>query len=178
MDKNISDFKIKYEFIDDTHETELSIYIDDVNILAFKRNEALLTTRWNLDSIANWLRNFIDAVDEDPFPFDVDGEFSAIKDIAAREFDSEDIDEIEAHYNSLYDWNLRHRWHTESSGAILADVYYLVIGDKVEISWNNTDSEEDVEFILDVGGTHVLRTQFYQEVDSFLKDYADHWYNV
>ena len=49
-----------------------------------------MTTQWNLDDITLWLRSFIDHLNEDPYPVEADGEYAAIKDINAREFDSDD----------------------------------------------------------------------------------------
>ena len=46
----------------------------------------LLTTRWNLDELAFWLRDFLEHMEEDPYPVEADGEFAAYKDISAREF--------------------------------------------------------------------------------------------
>ena len=83
---------------------------------------------------------------EDPYPVEADGEYAAVKDIAARSYDSADEDEFDAYYDKLYEWNLRHRWHPASSGAILADVYFQLVGEDVEISWNNKDSEDDIQF--------------------------------
>lgn len=106
-----AEFTITYSFFDETHETELSMLINGNNILAFERNDTVLTTRWNLDELAEWLRNFIDHMADDPYPVESDGEYAAMKDISARDFDTDDEDEFDAYYDKLYEWNLRHRWH-------------------------------------------------------------------
>ena len=172
---NSEDFSISYSFFDDTHETELSMNVNRINILAFVRNGASLTTRWNLDELAEWLRNFIDHMAEDPYPVEADGEYAAMKDISARDFDSDNEDEFDAYYDKLDEWNLRHRWHPASSGAILADVYFQLIGDKVEISWNNENSGDGIEFQNQLGGARINKGVFYATVDTFLKAYANHW---
>ena len=100
------------------------MYIEGNNILAFHHDGIPSTTRWNLDELALWLRQFVDNMQEDPYPVEADGEYAAMKDYSAREFDSDDEDEFDAYYDMLDDWNLRHRWHPSSSGAILADVYF------------------------------------------------------
>lgn len=174
--REISDFSLKYVFFDNEHETQISMLINGVNILSFERNGRNLTTRWNLDELALWLRNFIDYMADDPYPVEVEGDYAAIKDINAREFDTDDDTAFDAYYDRLDEWNLRHRWHPASQGAILADVYFQMVGDNVEISWNNQDSEEGVTFKHIIGGAFVSKTQFVQEVDSFLKAYADHWF--
>lgn len=175
---NNDKFSIKYSFYDESRETELSMLVNGDNLLAFKRDGEVLTTRWNLDGLTQWLRNFIDNMKEDPYPVEVDGEYAAIKDINARDFDTEDEEEFDIYYDRLDDWNLRHRWHTTSNGAILADLYFELKGDSVEISWNNQDAEEGVKFENELGGVSVPKKEFYEEVDIFLKEYADHWFSL
>ena len=172
---NSEDFSISYCFFDETHETELSMSINGINILAFDRNGASLTTRWNLDELAEWLRSFIDNMAEDPYPVQVDGEYAAMKDINSRDFDSEDEDEFDAYYDKLDEWNLRHRWHPACAGAILADVYFQLVGEVVEISWNNEDIGDGIRFQNILGGARINKDIFYATVDAFLKEYATHW---
>ena len=174
---NCEDFSISYSFFDDTHETEFSMNVHGINILAFDRNGTLLTTRWNLDELAEWLRFFIDHMTEYPYPVETDGEYAAMKDISARDFDSDDEDEFDAYYDKLDEWNLRHRWHPASSGAILADVYFQLIGDEVEISWNNEYADDGIEFQNKLGGARINKDVFFTTVDTFLKAYANHWFS-
>ena len=143
-------FSITYAFFDESHETEIAMLVNGDNILSFKRNGQELTTRWNLDEL--------------------------IKDINAREFDTDDEEEFDSYYDKLDEWNLRHRWHPASGGAILADLYFQLIGDNVEISWNNQDAEEGVEFKYKLGGVRIPREKFSPIVESFLKEYAEHWF--
>lgn len=171
--QNGADFSVAYTFFDDTHETELSMNVNGINILAFEREGASLTTRWNLDDLAEWLRYFIDHMTEDPYPVEAEGEYAAMKDVNARDFDSDDEAEFDAYYDKLDEWNLRHRWHPASSGAILADVYFQLVGEVVEISWNNEDTG-DIKFKNLIGGARVNKDVFYNTIDSFLKAYATH----
>ena len=174
--KSVPLFSIEYDFYDESHETEIKMLINGENILAFNRNGCTLTTRWNLDDIALWLRSFINNMAEDPYPVEVEGEFAAIKDINAREFDSDDDEEFDAYYDVLDDWNLRHRWHPVSNGAILADLYFQLVGEFVEISWNNQDAESDVSFTHVLGGTRIPKELFGETVNNFLREYALHWF--
>jgi len=171
-----TDFSISYNFFDESHETEISIWVNGQNILSFERNGKIMTTRWNLDEIAFWLRKFVDNMSQDPYPVGVSGEYAAIKDINAREFDTEDDDEFDAYYDKLDEWNSRHRWHPASGGAILADMYFQLVGEYVEISWNNQDPEEGVTFKYELGGVKVIKDRFVEVVNEFLSDYADHWF--
>lgn len=181
MDKTIignsKQYAIGFAFDDETRETELSIFIDDVNILEFQMDGIKLTTKWNNDELVLWLRNFIDNMCEDPYPVSAEGQFAAEKDINARDFDSDDDYEFDAYYDLLDEWNNRHRWHPAASGAILADLYFQFIGGKVEISWNNQDCEENVSFTNVLGGCSVDRDVFVSIVEDFLREYAMHWFN-
>ena len=170
-------FGIVASFLDDSHITELEMYIKGRNILAFRRGNELLTTRWNLDELAMWLRDFVDNVSEDPYPVEVDGTFAAEKDSNARDFDSDDDDVFDAYYDKLYEWNERHRWHHASSGAILADVYFQLVGENMEVSWDNRGLKyEDVEFLETMGGISIPKDDFLSIMNEFLKAYADQWY--
>ncbi len=170
-------FSITYTFFDESHETEVEMLVQGDNILAFEQNCQVRTTRWNLDELAFWLRDFLNNMVEDPYPVAVDGEYAAIKDINAREFDSDDDDEFDAYYDCLDEWNLRHRWHPASNGAILADLYFQLVGENVEISWNNKDPETGVHFNHELGGVRIPKKLFISVVNSFLKAYAEHWFS-
>ena len=170
-------FTINYTFFDDTKETEISMLVNEKNILGFKRNNQSYTTRWNLDELTFWLRDFLNNMKEDPYPVETKGEFAANKDVSARDFDSDDEAVFEAYYEKLYDWNLRHRWHPASSGAILADLYFQLVGDYVEISWNNEDSEDGVVFDNTIGGCRIEKELFVSVINDFLNAYAMHWFN-
>ncbi|MBQ6230771.1 MAG: hypothetical protein IJJ74_06595 [Eubacterium sp.] len=174
-DKDV--FAIEYEFFDAEHITELSVFVNGDNILAFIRDGEEYTTCWNLDDIAEWLRSFIDNMSEDPYPISTEGKYAAEKDINAREYDTDDDEEFDKYYDALDEWCLRHRWHPYASGGILSDVYFQLVGDNVEISWNNTDMEDYIIYKHKLGGGSVERKIFYNVVDSFLKEYAIHWFN-
>ena len=73
-----------------------SMLIDGHNIMEFSKNGEVLTTRWNLEDLALWLRNFIDHMKEDPYPVIVSGDYAVMKDKNAREFDSDDEEEFDA----------------------------------------------------------------------------------
>lgn len=172
-DDNI--FSLEYSFFNDTRETELSMFIEEKNILAFQQNGKSFTTRWNLDELVFWLRDFVDNMHEDPYPVDATGEFAAMKDVSARFFDSENMEEFNEYYDKLDEWNSRHRWHTAASGAILADLYFQLVGENVEISWNNEDSEDGVTFDNIIGGYKIKKEIFTGVINEFLRDYAKQW---
>ena len=170
-------FAIEYAFCEDSRSTELSMYVAGKNILAFERDGERLTTCWNLDELTIWLRKFIDEMTFDPYPVNCEGIFAAQKDDNARDFDSDDDELFEAYYQRLYDWNLRHRWHSASSGAVLADVYFQLVGDSVEISWDSRNVEGNVIFTNLSGGREIPKEQFCTVVNTFLREYALQWFN-
>ncbi|MCQ2405761.1 MAG: hypothetical protein MJ067_00905 [Oscillospiraceae bacterium] len=169
-------FALTYTFFKDTHETEISMLVNGENILSFSRENQQLTTRWNLDELAFWLRDFINNEKEDPYPVESKGEYAAIKDINSREFDTDDDEEFDAYYDKLDEWNARHRWHPASGGAILADLYFQFVDSFVEISWNNQEPEEGIRFKHELGGVRIPKERFVKEVDLFLKAYANQWF--
>ena len=124
-----------------------------------------------------WLKDFISNLSEDPYPVDVAGIYAAEKDDNARNFDSDDEDVFDAYYDKLYEWNERHRWHPTSSGAILADVYFQLADENMEISWDNRELEyEDVEFLETMGGISIPKDDFISIMNEFLKAYANRGY--
>lgn len=172
-----NEFNLNYNFFDDERETKLSMLVNGKNILEYNFKGEIRTTTWNLDELAFWLRNFIDTAKDDPYPVEASGEYAAEKDITARDFDSDDDEEFDAYYDMLDEWNQHHRWHTASAGAILSDIYFQRVGENMEISWNNTDAEDNVFFTYKLGGVTVRFSIFRKEIERFLRDYAMHWFN-
>lgn len=173
-DKNV--FAVGFSFHDKQHVTELSMYVRGKNILAFNRAAEDMTTCWKLDELAEWLRAFLNGMQQDPYPVEVAGRFAVEKDVNARTYDTDDMEAFDAYYDALDDWNARHRWHTASAGAILADVYFQSKGDTVEISWNNQDAPDEIKFQEQIGGTAVQKDVFVKVVDAFLQAYAEYWF--
>ena len=168
-------FAIEYIFYDKYHATELSMYVGGKNILGFT-NDIHRTIRWNLDELAEYLREFVETMADDPFPVDVQGRFAAEKDEAAREFDSDDLEEFDRYYDSLNEWVWKHTWLHARAGAILANVYFQQIGDVVEVSWNNEPYENSVVFDYKRGGAVIPKDTFVEVVNGFLHAYALYWF--
>ena len=61
-------FAIRWIFLTDSRDTELYLYLNGENILAFERSGRELTTRWNLDELTAWLRAFLDICRRIPTP--------------------------------------------------------------------------------------------------------------
>ena len=170
-------FGIAFAFLDDEKDTEIEMYVNGSNILEFKKQGVIRTTRWNLDELTMWLRDFIDNLKEDPYPVEVKGRYAAEKDDNARDFESEDEDEMDKYYNNLQEWYFRHNWHHASSGAILASVYFQLIGDNIEISWDNRGLDDGFDFTYLRGGDVIEKDLFVKIVNQFLNDYTDYWFD-
>ncbi len=173
---NKEKFAIEYYFHNEEHSTELSLYVENKNILAFTMYGKETTTCWNLDELVQWLRDFIDNMKEDPYPVEICEQYGAIKDDIAREKDFEDEDEFDKYYDMLDEWCFRHRWHPASAGGILADVYFQQVGEFVEISWNNKYMEDYVDYKYVIGGVCIPKEEFVSVVVGFINDYADNWF--
>ena len=172
-------FAIECTMYRDSHETEISMYIEGRNILEFELDGRKHTACWNFDELVLWLRHFLEHMGEDPYPVNCCSRYAAARDTEARDFDSDDEAVFDAWYDRLDEWNLRHRWHPASDGAILSDLYFELRGDQVEISWNNADADLDLDpglmFSEITGGTSVDRILFEETVGDFLNFYSAYW---
>lgn len=173
---NPSNFAISYCFYEDSHETEIEMIVNNINLLEFERNGCHLTTKWNLDDLVIWLRTFLNNLSEDPYPVDNEGLFAAEKDLLARDFDTDDDAIFDAYYDCIDAWTEKHCWHSASSGGILSDLFFQQIGNKIEISWNNSYQPVGVSFKSNIGFVTVEKDIFIKVIDSFLKKYAQHWF--
>ena len=77
-DKNV--FAVGFSFHDKQHVTELSMYVRGKNILAFNRAAEDMTTCWNLDELAEWLRAFLNGMQQEPSRAEEAGCFAVAKD--------------------------------------------------------------------------------------------------
>lgn len=171
-----SDFAIGYAFIGDDRTTEISMFVKGGNILGFTSGGAHRTTRWPyLEGLVAWLARFSSSMVDDPYPMAVDGEFAAQKDQNARTFESDDIDAMDAYYGPLNDWTYRHTWHSESGGAILANVYFEYRSGLVELSWDNQGLGDEAVFDYDLGGARIDAETFRAVVREFVHEYERHW---
>ncbi len=143
--KNIKSFGNKEDFsievgiwIDEENEKEvyntLKMYVDGKNILKYKRYNKTMTYLWyTFEGILEWfIQNLEYIVQEDKFPFEIEGNSAAEKCfnfLQSNEFLKDNIEtdrEIE-NYENLFDiyqgWRFKHSWFTSRRGSILADVF-------------------------------------------------------
>lgn len=169
-------FAIGYAFLGAKRTTELSMYVGGGNLLGFMQDGEHRTTRWPyLEGLVAWLRGFALTMRENPYPLEVEGEFAAQKDAAARTFESDDEEEMDAHYDPISNWAYEHSWRSESGGAILSDMLFEYMGGMVELSWDNRNAEDDVTFDFELGGVRVDAETFHNVVLEFAGAYERHW---
>ncbi|WP_248922086.1 hypothetical protein [Olsenella intestinalis] len=171
-----SDFAIGYRFIGDDRFTVLSMYARDRNLLGFTEEGEHCTTRWAyLEGLVAWLKSFADNMVNDPYPLEVEGEFAAQKDDAAREFDSKDMKAFDAYFDLINTWAWNHTWSHESGGAVLSHMYFEYKAGMVELSWDNRDDDSHYVFDCECGGTRVEAKTFRAVVLEFVDAYERHW---
>ncbi len=171
-----SDFAIGYGFLGADRFTVLAMYAQDRNLLGFTNESGHHTTRWAyLDGLVAWLKSLASNMAEDPYPFQVEGEFAAQKDDSAREFDTDDLKEFDDYYDQINSWAWDHTWRHESGGAVLADVFFELKNDTVELSWDNRDPGNDLTFDCEFGGARIDAETFKSVVLKFVDAYEKHW---
>lgn len=111
---NKEEFGIEYNFIDETHETELSIFVKGRDLLLWKNGaEEWRKAKDNFDKIVNWLKVFITKnFVEDPYPIDADGEFASLKNINGHNLDPKYDKDYKDVYKIIKEWRKRHFWLT------------------------------------------------------------------
>lgn len=55
-------------------------------------------------------------------------------------------------------------------------MYFQLVDNNVEVSWNNEGAEDGVKLLNIIGGAKIERNVFYSVIDAFLKEYADQWF--
>lgn len=173
---NPSDFAIGYRFIGDDRFTVLSMYARGRNLLGFTEEGEHHTTRWAyLEGLVAWLKSFADNMADDPYPLEVEGEYAAQKDDAAREFDSNDMEAFDAYYDLINTWAWNHTWSHEGGGAVLSHMFFEYKAGRVELSWDNRDDDPHYIFDCEFGGTRVDAETFKAVVIEFVDAYEKHW---
>lgn len=159
------------------HDTEFKMFINEKNILEFKFNGESRTTTWNIDDVINFLHNDVlkFTSKDNQFPIDVEGISAAEKANNAREFDTEDEEEFDKYYDALNDWVYEHSWQHECQGGYIADVIFRKVGDNIEISWDNRELYEDVEYANLTGYKLIDITTFTNTIIELFDDYNNIW---
>ena len=171
-----STFAIGYAFIGNDRTTEMSMFAGGVNLLGFTREGCRYTTRWMyLEGLVGWLKSFATTMKEDPYPVDVEGEFAVERHTRAYALAPKEEGAYWEYIFPLHDWGYNHSWHSESGGAILANITFEYTAGMVELSWDNRNPEDGVAFDCEFGGTCVDAETFKSVVLEFADAYEKHW---
>lgn len=158
--------------------TEMTFCVEGVNLLGFMRGGELNTLRWQLDEAVEFLDEFARNSREEPFPYpDVPGNTLAELDYNAHDFESDDIEASLNYYEKLDEYVWSRSWHHTCGEAVFPAIYFRVIGQNVEVSWDNKDLEEGegLSFISQTGHALVPLATFRDVVSRFVAAYLKHW---
>ena len=142
MDK----IKFKVSVVNKIYKTlSLELLVNGKNILEWKENGAVYTTQYDLSDIVDYfILNTVEfANNSDDFPYDITANnLLELADICySKEFDDED-EEIEF-FENIHEYFYNHTIGHASGGAIIANLYFRHIDDYMEISWDNSDEEQE-----------------------------------
>jgi len=152
---------------------ELCFFVNEINIMEFIQDGEHRIVTWDFDDLVEYfVINLSKIMTEDKFPFDVEGNTAAELDNNV-EIDAEKLSEDEwfSQHEKIYNWRQIHSWLHASGGAILPEVYFRRVNDKIEISWWTSNLYEDVEFVNDDGFYYCDLKEFESAVRQFIQDY-------
>ncbi len=174
---NKKEFAIDIKKISDTdHTSKLKVYVNGKNICQWTDKETgkKETVWWNLDELINYLYSTIGFFEEDnTFPIDVEGECASEMENNARDFESDNEEEMDDYYDKLNDWVYDHSWNHARAGAVVPDVIFRNVDDKMEISWWNDDDEVDFTYIY--GYCLVDKKQYIDIITTLFNEYNAMW---
>jgi len=169
-------FAIRYAFTGKDRMTEISMFVDGVNILGFVNGKEHCTLRWAyLEGLVGWLKDFAVNMCEDPLPVDTRGDYAKERFSNALEAGPENEDEFEEYALPLWEWTESHSWLNERAGAILPDVFFELRDGLAELSWDNRASKYGVAFDYEIGGGRVAPEIFKAVVFEFADAYEQRW---
>lgn len=87
---------------------------------------------------------------------------------SSSKFDSDYDAEFDSWYEKRQDWMFQHSWYSSRAGGYLADVYFLRVKDKIEISWDNTCLYHDIEFLNQMGKYYMNAAVFENIITKFI----------
>ena len=174
---NKNEFAIDIQKVsDENHTSKLKVYVNGKNICQWtdKETEKKETVWWNLDELISYLYSTIDFFEEDrPFPIAVEGECASELENNARDFESDNEEEVDDYYDKLNDWVYEHTWNHAHAGAVVPDVTFRNVDGKIEISWWNNGDE--VDFINTYGYCLVDKEKYIDIITELFNAYNAMW---
>lgn len=152
---------------------EMFLYIEEKNILEFFYKNMQCTYRWHMISnISDWFeKNLIHIIDDDEFPFEAKGDSAAE---LCKNYFEENADELindMDRFEIFQNWTFRHSWFLERAGVYLPEVYFRQYRDKIEISWNSSETfkDEGVEFKYKYGNYYIDKNIFLDVIKKLIE---------
>lgn len=160
------------------HESVLQFIINEENILMYlyQDEKSPRTTVGNIDAIIDYLQETLNFIKFDnEFPYKNDGKSASEMTILARNYDSDDLEEFDAYYDKLDDWVWSHSWLHERDYFYIADIMFRKVDDCIEISWDNHDLYEDVQFLSLEGCVRIPCEEYRKVILKAVADYNKLW---
>lgn len=164
-------FALEYEMLDKRNSC-FEMWVHNIPICCFIRNNIIEQYRWDLSYIVEWLNDNISKVlKEDKFPLQINADSSIDFYNKSGEFDSDNIDEFDRWFEKRQDWYFCHSWYCNRSGSYLAEVLFRRVGNNIEIEWDNTNLYEEVSFVNPKGLYYVNANLFKQIICEFISNF-------
>lgn len=165
---DISNFAIEYE-IYSIDEVYLEVYVEDKPICKFIRNNKVYDFIWDISEIIEWMdENLVNILEEERFPLPVTGETGVELYKNSGDFDSLDDEEFDSWYEIRYDWSNRHSWLSSRKGGYLADIYFRKVDGEIELSWDNRNLYDNIEFLNPVGLKYIKKECFKKVLENLI----------
>lgn len=161
---------------DEDHLSQLKVFVKGKNICEWKDKETgqKRTIWWNLDELITYLHDTETFLyHDDPFPIDVLGECASELENNARDFESDNEEEMDDYYDRLNDWVYDHSWNHARAGAIVPDVIFRNVNGNMEISWWNDD--EDIDFTNRYGYIIIPAETYKTLIGKLFSEYNAMW---
>ncbi|MBR2067984.1 MAG: hypothetical protein IJ875_07000 [Solobacterium sp.] len=175
--KDTFGFEIKKES-ESEHTSKLTVFANGKNICEYidSNGNKRKNIFWDNDELISYLNDTINFFYEnDPFPVQCRGDYAAELDNNARDFDSENEDELDSYFDKLNDWSYKHSWRHARSGAIVPDLLFRVIDNQMEISWWTDYSDEGLSFTNSRGFILVEKNKYIEIISNLFDAYNDMW---
>lgn len=165
------------EIIREKELYEMSLYVEDKNILEFSYKNMQCTYRWYMISnIVDWFdKNLLYIINNDEFPFETVGNSAAE---FCKNYFEENIDELAYDidkFEMFQNWTFRHSWFSERAGAYLPEIYFRKQNNDIEVSWDNSKifKDEDIEFKYEYGHYYIERKLFIEVIEGLIGCYDE-----
>ena len=164
-------FAIEYEMLD-MENGYFEMWVNNIPICCFFKNNIMQQYRWNLSYIVEWLnKNISKLLKENEFPLPIKANTSIDFYNKSGDYDSDDIDEFDKWFEKRQEWYFCHSWYSNRAGSYLAEVLFRKVDNTIEIEWDNTSLYDGVYFVNPKGLHYVDIDLFQQIIGDFISDF-------